>query len=86
MSAVCPYRCTGTTAVTGLPQPAVDQLRRCAGPRSTALPGTPRSFSRIHVVGALVDVDEIGPRAGLGDRLGGRDERIRDRDDDVALR
>ncbi len=39
---------------------------------------------RIHVVRALVDVDEIGTATRLRDRFGGRDECIRNRDHRVA--
>ena len=36
----------------------------------------------IHVISAFVDIHEIGPRPGLGDRLRRGDERVRDRDGD----
>jgi len=42
-------------------------------------------LARVHVVRALVDIDENRPRAGLGDGLRRGDERIRDRDDDGPL-
>ena len=41
---------------------------------------------RIHGVGLRVDVDKIRLRAGLGNRFGGRDERVRHGHDDVAGR
>ena len=47
------------------------------------LPGTP-PVCGIHVVGALVDIDEFGGRPGLGDGFGGGDERVRDGNDRVA--
>jgi hypothetical protein len=42
-------------------------------------------LGRIHVVGALVDVDEGDVRAGLGNGFGGGNEGMRDGDDGVAL-
>src|ERR1019366_3829068 len=41
-------------------------------------------LARIHVVGPLIDIDEIGPGAGLGDGFRGGDEGVRDGQDDGA--
>ena len=59
--------------------------------RSTKSPETPssapivlevlRELARIHIVGPFIDIDEHRTGAGLGDRLRGGDEGIRDRDD-----
>src|SRR5260221_2089816 len=38
----------------------------------------------IHAVGALIDVNKVGARAGLADRLRGGDESVRHSDNDVA--
>ena len=38
----------------------------------------------IHVVGALVDVDEFGKRTSLRNRFRGGNECVRDGDDDIA--
>jgi len=36
----------------------------------------------IHAVGALIDVNKVGARAGLADRLRGGDESVRHSDND----
>ncbi len=41
-------------------------------------------LSRIQVVGPLLDIHEVRPRAGLGDSLRGRDKSIRNRNNSIA--
>src|ERR1700677_1215396 len=45
--------------------------------RSAAALEVGAQFQRIHVVGALVNIDELGECARLRDSFGGRDERVR---------
>ena len=83
MSAGWPYRCTGTMAFTGLPSFRFDQLAGLAVHEAFALQVL-RQLARVHVVRALVDIDEIGARAGLGDGLRRGDEGVRDGHHHVA--
>ena len=82
MSAICPYRWTGTTAVTGRP------LRRLISlPASSTVHcffRYSREFCGIHVVRLLIDVDELRQRAGLRNRFRGGDESVRHGDHNVA--
>ena len=82
MSAVCPYRCTGTTAVTACPASG-EPAFRCSVNVALRLEIFPQLFW-IHVVCALIDIHENGPRAGLRNRFRRRDERVRYRDNDIA--
>src|SRR6202035_44977 len=41
-------------------------------------------LSWVHAISTLVDVDEIGARPSLTDRLSGGDKRMRNRNDDVT--
>ena len=41
-------------------------------------------LARIHAIGALVNIDEVGARSGLADRFRSSNESVWDSDDDVA--